>query len=81
MMNQATPYPELNFRAERELRGISLQDLSYLSKIPEKHLALFEEHRFESLPKPFFIKTYLKAYIECLGLDPDMVYLEYNFLN
>ncbi len=71
----------LNLRAERELRGITLESLSKATNISVRHLELFETNRFDNLPRGLFLKTCIRAYIDHLGLDPDKVYLEFEYLN
>ncbi len=70
----------LNLKAERELRGVSLEEMSNATKIPIRNLTLFEANEFHRLPSGLFIKGFLKAYIEYLGLDPDVVYLDFKIM-
>jgi len=70
----------LNLKAERELRGISLKELSHRTNISIRHLELFERNAFENLPQGLFLKACIRAYIDNLGLDPDKVYLEFEYL-
>jgi len=70
-------YRSVNLRAERELRGISLEELSRTTRYPEKQLRELEEGEFADLPNEIYLKGMIKMYIQRLGLDPDMVNLEF----
>lgn len=57
-------------RVQRELRGISLADLSRTTKIKEASLRSLEEGRFDALPALVFVKGFVVAYAKEIGLDP-----------
>ncbi|MBN1296498.1 helix-turn-helix domain-containing protein [bacterium] len=69
-------YRGLDFRAERELRGVSLDQLSLETKYSIRQLTDFEAGRFDRLPGEIFLRGIVRMYIHRLGLDPDMVHLE-----
>ena len=71
----------LNLRIERELRGISLEEMSDSTKIPVSQLEALENRAYDKLPSQIFIKSHLKAYSDYLGLDFDWVLLEFDLLN
>lgn len=56
-------------KRERELRGISLQEISDTTKINIRYLRDLEEDRLESLPGKFFTKGIIRAYAKYIGLD------------
>ncbi|MGB9906983.1 MAG: helix-turn-helix domain-containing protein [Candidatus Saccharicenans sp.] len=56
---------------EREARGISLKDISLLTKIGLRHLEAIENDRLDLLPGGFFTRHILKAYISAIGLKPE----------
>jgi transcriptional regulator with XRE-family HTH domain len=56
-------------KRERELRGISLQEISEATKINIRHLRDLEEDRLENLPGKFFIKGIIRTYAKYIGLD------------
>ena len=56
-------------KREREKRNISLDDISAVSKINIKLLAHLEDDNYDQLPNPIFVKGYLKAYANYIGLD------------
>ncbi len=57
-------------RKQRELRGISLADLSTATKIKESSLRCLEEGKFDALPALVFVKGFVIAYAKQVGLDP-----------
>lgn len=60
-------------KRERELRGISLKEISNTTRISLKFLEALEEDRLEVLPGEFFIRGILRAYAKNVGLDEDYV--------
>lgn len=70
-------YRGLDLRAEREMRGISIEEMAQASKYSVRQLRDFEAGHYERLPSDVFIRGIVKMFIECLGLDPAMVHLEY----
>lgn len=60
-----------NLRRERELRGISLQEIASSTKISLRFLEALEEDRQDILPGKFFIKAILRTYASFLGLEED----------
>jgi len=63
---------------ERELRNISLKEISTATKIRESLLRAIEEDRHDLLPSPVFVKGFLIAYGKYIGLDPSDVVLRYE---
>ncbi len=57
-------------RRERELRGISLEEIARSTRIPLRSLQALEDDRWEELPGEVFTRGFLKSYAESLGLDP-----------
>ncbi len=60
-------------RQQREIRNITLREISDNTKIGLRYLAALEEDRFEVLPAPIFAKGFLREYAKYVGLDPDEV--------
>lgn len=58
-------------KRERELRGVSLSDISKITKIKLNLLQALEDDRLNILPAEFFIKGMIRAYAKCIGLDED----------
>lgn len=70
-------------RRERELRGISLNEISDSTKISIRYLRALENDKLEILPGKFFTKGIIRAYAKYLGLEEESVlnkYYEDNLL-
>ncbi|MBI5179232.1 MAG: DUF4115 domain-containing protein [Nitrospinae bacterium] len=65
-------------KKERELRGVSLDEIAAATRIQKKFLQALEENRFDSLPAPVFITGFLRAYASHLGMDTDSVVSEFE---
>ncbi len=65
-------------RAERQARGISLEQIFAETRISMEMLRAIENGNVEQLPAPILIKGFLKAYAEKIGLDPEEVIVEYQ---
>jgi cytoskeletal protein RodZ len=65
-------------KRERELRGISLKEISTSTKISLKFLKALEDDQPELLPGRFFIKGILRSYAKAIGLDEDYVLNKYD---
>ncbi|MDH5705199.1 MAG: helix-turn-helix domain-containing protein [Candidatus Aminicenantes bacterium] len=62
-----------NLRRERELRGISVEEISDSTRINSKLLKALEEDRLNEMPGEFFIKAILRSYAKCVGLEENTV--------
>ncbi len=60
-------------RAERELRQMTLPELSQSTRIPLRSLLALEEDRAFELPSEVFVKGFLRAYAKALGLPEQEV--------
>ncbi len=67
-------------RREREFRGITLEEISSVTRIPFRHLVNLEADALEALPGQTFIKGYIRAYSNHIGLDGEQVVLRYEEL-
>jgi len=56
---------------EREMRGITLEEISESTKITSRCLRALEEEDFDKLPGGVFTKGFVRAYAAYLGLDED----------
>jgi cytoskeleton protein RodZ len=70
-----------NLRRERELRGISLHEIAEATKISARFLQALEQDRLEVLPGGIFPRAFLKQYARYLGLDPEKVVAEFQYLH
>jgi cytoskeleton protein RodZ len=66
-----------NLKRERELRGISLEEISKASKISVRFLDAIEMDRYDILPEGIFRKSFIKSYVRYLGMNEDKVLQEY----
>lgn len=58
---------------QREMREVSLREISDVTKVGLRYLEALEQNRFEALPAPVFAKGFLREYARYVGLDPDEV--------
>ena len=58
-------------RREREMRGVSLDDIAEGTKIGTRLLRDLEEEQFELLPGEIFNKGFVRAYAKYLGLNEE----------
>ena len=57
-------------RAEREKRGVGLEELSRSTKIRRVFLEAMEAERWEEMPSPVFVAGFIKAIAQHLHADP-----------
>ncbi|MBI3581269.1 MAG: DUF4115 domain-containing protein [Nitrospinae bacterium] len=67
-------------RKERELLGLSLDELAASTRIQKKFLQALEEGRFDALQAPVFVVGFIRTYADALGLDPYPLIVEYEEL-
>ena len=66
-----------NLRRERDLRGVSLAEISQATKIGARMLDAIETERFERLPGGVFNAAFVRQYARYLGLDEDKIVAEF----
>ncbi len=66
-------------KRERELRGISLREISEATKIGIRTLEALENSRIEDLPGGLFNKGFIRAYSIHVGIDPDEMINNYLY--
>ena len=64
-------------RRERELRGVTLDEIAEATKIGTRSLRALEEERFDQLPGGIFNKGFVRAYARFLGLDEEQAVSDY----
>jgi cytoskeleton protein RodZ len=64
-------------RREREMRGVSLDDIAEATKIGTRLLRALEDEHFELLPGGIFNKGFVRAYAKYLGLNEDEMVADY----
>ena len=57
----------------REELGVSLEIVTEMTKIRKIFLCAIEEDEYEKAPSGTFLKSYVKAYAQSIGLDADSV--------
>jgi cytoskeletal protein RodZ len=63
---------------ERERRGVSVAELSRVTRIPLASLEAIESDRFDELPGEVFVRGFLKAYAQAIDLVPADVLARYT---
>ncbi len=64
-------------RREREMRGVSLDDIAEATKIGTRLLRALEDEHFELLPGGIFNKGFVRAYAKYLGLNEQEMVADY----
>ena len=67
----------MELKRERELRGITLQEISDATKINIRYLRDLEEDRLDNLPGTFFIKGIIRSFAKYIGLDENTILNSY----
>lgn len=67
-----------SLREARERQGLDVTELELRTKVRAKYLRALEEETFEQLPAHTYIKGFLRAYADALGLDGQLYVDEYN---
>ncbi len=67
-----------NLRREREMRGISLEEISQATRIGVRMFEALEKERFERLPGGVFNRSFVRQYSRYLGLDEERVVAEFE---
>src|SRR5258708_12605612 len=65
-------------RREREMRGITLDEIAESTKISRRHLEALEGEHFDQLPGGVFNKGFVRAYARFLGIDEDQAVADYS---
>ncbi len=60
-------------KSAREAKGLSIEEVSKMTKLSEKSLIALENDRYEELPASPYIKGFVKLYAQSVGLDPTQV--------
>jgi cytoskeleton protein RodZ len=67
-----------NLRREREMRGVTLEEISAATKISLRFLKALEGEEFSALPSGIFTRSFIRAYAKHLGLDEEPILAEYQ---
>jgi len=61
----------------RDELGVSLEMIAEMVKVRIVFLRAIEEDQFEKMPSRMFLKSFLRAYAQCMGLDANIVASHY----
>ena len=67
-----------SLREARLRQELDFPEIEYATKIRSKYLRALEEEQFDMLPAQTYVKGFLRAYAEYLGLDGQLYVEEYN---
>ena len=67
-----------SLREARLRQGLDLAEIERATKVRSRYLKALEEEHFEVLPGQTYVKGFLKAYADHLGLDGDLYVEEFN---
>jgi cytoskeleton protein RodZ len=71
-----TPFGE-HLRREREMRGVSLEEISTATRISVHFLEALESEKWDKLPGGIFNRGFIRAVAHFLGLDEESLIAEY----
>jgi cytoskeletal protein RodZ len=72
----STPFGE-HLKREREMRGVSLEEVSAATRINTRFLEAIEHEKWDELPGGAFNRGFIRAIARFLGLDEDGLVAEY----
>src|SRR5258707_13937901 len=64
-------------KQEREKRGMTLEEVSGVTKVSVRNLRALEQEKFDQMPGGIFNRGFVRAYAKHLGLDDDQVVADY----
>ena len=67
-----------SLREARLRQGLDLGEIEQATKIRSRYLKALEDEQFDILPAQTYVKGFLKAYADQLGLDGDLYVEEFN---
>jgi cytoskeletal protein RodZ len=62
----------------RLAKDLSLDDLQSMTKIQKRYLVGIEEGNYSSMPGNFYVRAFIKQYVEALQLNPDEIFEAYK---
>ncbi|HXQ26659.1 MAG TPA: helix-turn-helix domain-containing protein [Candidatus Acidoferrales bacterium] len=72
----STPFGE-HLKREREMRGVSIEEVSAATRISTRFLEAIENDQWERLPGGVFNRGFIRSIARFLGLDEDGLVAEY----
>ncbi len=58
-------------KQQREIKNISLGEISQKTNISERILRALENNEFQHIPGKFYLNNFIKSYLNAIGLDED----------
>lgn len=62
----------------REALGLTLEQLQEMTKIQQSFIIAIEKGEFQKLPSPFYVRTYLRSYANCVKVEPHHILRQYR---
>jgi len=69
---------ELDLKKIRESKGLTLREISRITRISHAVLGVIETEEFGSLPEPIYATAFIKKYAEALGVDSGEILYRYS---
>jgi len=73
----STPFGE-HLKREREMRGVSLDEIAAATRINTRFLEAIENERWDQLPGGVFNRGFIRSIARYLGMDEDSLVAEYD---
>jgi cytoskeleton protein RodZ len=73
----STPFGE-HLKREREMRGVSLEEIAATTRINTRFLEAIENERWDQLPGGVFNRGFIRSIARFLGMDEDSLVAEYD---
>ncbi len=70
-----------NLRREREMRGVSLEEIAAATRISLRFLESLESEAFDRLPGGVFNRGFVRSYARFLGLDEEKLLADYGLVH
>jgi cytoskeletal protein RodZ len=67
-----------SLRAQREKKGLSVDDVAKVTKIPPTLIGALEDGQAERFPETVFVVNYVRSYARAVGLEPDATVARYQ---
>ena len=64
-------------RRLRMHRGLDLDEIADITKVNSRYLLCIEEEAFDGLPAPVYVRGFVSAYAQTIGLNPQRVAASY----
>ncbi|MBO2532203.1 MAG: hypothetical protein CW342_04835 [Thermoactinomycetaceae bacterium] len=68
----------LRLKEARESLGLSIQDIRDKTRIEIGYLMALENGEFDKLPSPYFVRTCIRQYAKCVGIEPHHLLKKYR---